>query len=95
MDILILRPYPKDGPKPDPVPIRYLDFDEPVMLAAEEVGAPLAEVYDQDVENLPWVQKGLRSLPGGVAFSVYMEARLRRHHQMLDQFIAEGESRDS
>jgi phenylpropionate dioxygenase-like ring-hydroxylating dioxygenase large terminal subunit len=92
MDILILRPYPKDGPKPDPVPIRYLDFDEPVMLAADEIGAPLAEVYDQDVENLPWVQKGLRSLPGGVAFSVYMEARLRRHHQMLDEFIAKGES---
>ena len=91
MDILILRPYPKNGPKPDPVPIRYLDFDEPVMLAAEEVGAALAEVYDQDVANLPWVQKGLHALPGGVAFTSYMEARLRRHHQMLDRFIQEGE----
>ncbi|MCP5180549.1 MAG: aromatic ring-hydroxylating dioxygenase subunit alpha [Pseudomonadales bacterium] len=95
MDILILRPYPKDGPRPKPVPIRYLDFDEPVMMAAAEIGAPLAEVYDQDVENLPWVQKGLRTLPAGVAFSKYMEMRLRRHHQMLDQFIAEGEARPS
>ena len=93
MDILILRPYPKDGPKPDPVPIRYLDFDEPVMLDAEHIGEALAEVYDQDVENLPWVQKGLRTLSQGVAFSSYMEARLRRHHQMLDQFIAEGDAR--
>ncbi len=90
MDILILRPCPKDGPRPDPVPIRYLDFDEPVMLAAGEIGEALAEVYDQDVENLPWVQKGLHNLPAGVAFTSYMEARLRRHHQMLDQFIGES-----
>jgi phenylpropionate dioxygenase-like ring-hydroxylating dioxygenase large terminal subunit len=93
MDILILRPYPKDGPRPKPVPIRYLDFDEPVMLAAAEIGGPLAEVYDQDVENLPWVQKGLHSLATGVSFTKYMEMRLRRHHQLLDQFIAEGEVR--
>lgn len=92
MDILILRPCPQDGPRPEPVPIRYLDFDEPVMDAAEEIGEALAEVYDQDVENLPWVQKGLHNLPDGVAFTSYMEARLRRHHQMLDRFIGEGES---
>ena len=52
----------------------YLDFDEPVMMAAAEIGAPLAEVYDQDVENLPWVQKGLRTLPAGVAFSNFFAA---------------------
>jgi len=94
MDILVLRPYPKDGPRPAPVEIRYLDFDEPVALASEELGEGLAEVFDQDVDNLPWVQKGLRALPhGNVAFTSYMEARLRLHHQVADKFIAEGEMR--
>ena len=74
--------------------IRYLDFDEPVALASEELGEGLAEVFDQDVDNLPWVQKGLRALPhGNVAFTSYMEARLRLHHQVADKFIAEGEMR--
>ncbi len=93
MDILVLRPYPKGTERPSPAPIRYLDFDEPVALAGDDIGAGLAEVFDQDVENLPWVQKGLRALPGGnIAFTSYMEARLRRHHQMLDQFIADPEA---
>jgi phenylpropionate dioxygenase-like ring-hydroxylating dioxygenase large terminal subunit len=96
MDILVLRPYPKDAPRPPSAPIRYLDFDEPVALAGDEVGEGLAEVFDQDVDNLPWVQKGLRSLPDGkVAFSSYMEARLRLHHQLADKFIAQGEARDT
>ncbi len=96
MDIVILRPCPKDGPRPAPVPVRHLDFDDPVMLAADEVGGMLAEIFDQDVANLPWVQKGLRALPSGkVAFTGYMEQRLRRHHQMLDKLIAEGEARHS
>ena len=93
MDILVLRPCPKNGPRPPSAPIRHLDFDQPVMLADEELGAGLAEIFDQDVENLPWVQKGLRALPSGnVAFTSYMEARLRLHHKMADRFIAEGEA---
>lgn len=94
MDIVMLKPVPKDGPRPEPAAIRYLDFDEPVTSASEEMGEGLALVFEQDVHNLPWVQKGLRaSVTKTVAFSNYMEIRLRRHHQMLDKFIAEGEAR--
>ena len=92
MDIVALRPFPKDGPRPDPVPILHLDFDEP-LTGATEIGEGLALVFDQDVENLPWVQKGLRALRGGnVSFTSYMEKRLRRHHQMLDTYIDDGEN---
>lgn len=93
MDILILRPCPDDESKPDPVPIRYLDFNDPVA-DVEEIGESLGEIFDQDVANLPWVQKGLRASRSEVSFSHYMEARLRRHHQMLDKFISEGQARD-
>ena len=94
MDIVILRPVPKGQPRPEPAEIRVLDFDEPVTDASNLIGEPLALVFEQDVVNLPWVQKGLRALRSGeVAFTNYMETRLRRHHQMLDKFIAEGEAR--
>ncbi len=89
MDIMILRPYPKGEPKPAPAPIRYLDFDDPVANV-DEIGETLGEIYDQDAENLPWVQKGLRASRADVSFTYYMEARLRRHHQMLDEFIRGG-----
>ena len=89
MDIMILRPYPKGEPKPAPAPTRYLDFDDPVADVTE-IGETLGEIYDQDAANLPWVQKGLRASRAEVSFTHYMEARLRRHHQMLDKFIREG-----
>ena len=93
MDIVILRPVPKDGPRPEPAEIRVLDYDEPVTDAGDQIGDALALVFEQDVVNLPWVQKGLRALRSGeVAFTDYMEVRLRRHHQMLDEYIARGEA---
>ena len=70
-----------------------LDYDEPVTDAGDQIGDALALVFEQDVVNLPWVQKGLRALRSGeVAFTDYMEVRLRRHHQMLDEYIARGEA---
>ncbi len=93
MDIVILRPVPKDGPRPQPVPTMHLDFDEPVTLAGETMGEGLAVVFEQDAINLPWVQKGLRaSRTGTVEFTNYQEQRLRLHHRLIDRLIAEGEA---
>ena len=93
MDIVILRPVPKEGPRPKPVPVMHLDFDEPVTDAAEGMGAGLALVFEQDAINLPWVQKGMRAnKTGEIEFSNYMESRLRLHHRLLDRLIAEGEA---
>jgi hypothetical protein len=93
MDIVILRPVPKDEPRPKPVPIMHLDFDEPVTLAGETMGEGLAVVFEQDAINLPWVQKGLRaSGTGKVEFTHYQEMRLRLHHRLIDRLIAEGEA---
>ena len=94
MDIVQLRPVPKNGPRPKPAEIRHLDFDEPVTDAAEDLGANLSLVFEQDAINLPFVQSGMHaSATGLVEFSGYMEGRLRRHHQMLDKLIAEGEAK--
>lgn len=93
MDIVILRPVPKDAPRPDPVPIMHLDFDEPVTLAADDMGPGLALVFEQDAVNLPWVQKGMRASGTGlIEFTNYQETRLRLHHRLFDRLIAEGEA---
>ena len=95
MDIVLLKPVPKDGPRPEPASIKYLDFDEPVTDAAEELGAGLSLVFEQDAVNLPYVHDGLRaSGTQTVEFSNYMEKRLRMHHIMLDRLIEEGESKE-
>lgn len=94
MDIMVLKPVPKDGPRPKPATTMHLDYDEPMSMADDELGAFLANVFEQDVSNLPYVQSGLRTLSGGVVdFTSYMEACLRRIHQRIDKMIAEGEAK--
>ena len=64
-----------------------------MSLADGDLGPFLANVFEQDVGNLPYVQRGMRTLKAGVIeFSDYMEACLRRHHRMIDALIAEGEA---
>lgn len=92
MDVMILRPVPKDGPRPKPVPVHELGIDEP-WANAEELGG-LAAIFEQDMGNLPFVQEGLHASGNGeVHFGRYTEMRIRKMHDMIDRYIAEGEAR--
>lgn len=94
MDIVVLKPVPKDGPRPKPAATIHLDFEDPMSEADDALGPFLANVFEQDVSNLPQVQAGLRTLEGGVVeFTKYMEVCLRRIHQRIDRMIAEGEAK--
>ena len=43
--------------------------------------------------NLPFVQEGLHASGNGVVhFGRYSEMRIRKLHQMIDRYIAEGEA---
>ncbi|MDX1736408.1 MAG: SRPBCC family protein [Halioglobus sp.] len=47
---------------------------------------------DQDVSNLPLVQKGLQSLQSGrIELANYQEVRIRHFHRTLDKYLY-GES---
>ena len=95
MDIVVLKPAPKEGPRPEPAPIKHLDYDDPMSLADDELSPFLANVFEQDVSNLVFIQKGLHASGTGVVdLSQYMEARIRRHHQLMDDLIAQGEAAD-
>ena len=55
----------------------------------------LADVFEQDMENLPKIQAGLKMTgKRGVSFGNYQEAGLRQHHQLIDDFIVAGLAAD-
>ncbi|MCG8668897.1 MAG: aromatic ring-hydroxylating dioxygenase subunit alpha [Pseudomonadales bacterium] len=86
MDVMILMRYAESDPKPDPVPIHKLGIDDP-WANAEELGA-LGGIFDQDMGNLPYVQKGLKaSRKGMITLWNYQEVRIRHFHTSLNRYI--------
>lgn len=92
MDVIILKRAPKDGPRPAPAVEHRLALHED-WSSASALGA-LAPVFEQDMENLPHVQTGLKSSGNGVVhFGLYSEMRIRLLHTLIGRMIAEGEAR--
>lgn len=89
MDVIILRPAPKDGPRPKPAPVHELGLDDPWSDAPELGG--LVGIFEQDMGNLPFVQDGLHASGNGeVHFGRYSELRIRQLHHMIDRYIGEA-----
>lgn len=86
MEVMILKRNPAEG---DPLPCaapRFLEADEP-WATAEELGA-LGPIFDQDMGNLPFVQKGMKtSRKGAVSLANYQEVRIRHFHQAMDRYL--------
>ena len=89
MDVLMLKRVPKDGARPKPATEVRLRDDQDWTLATS-IG-PLAQVIDQDMENMMRVQRGLKTSGSGVVhFSRYAEMRIRHMHHKIARMIAEG-----
>ncbi|TVQ47483.1 MAG: aromatic ring-hydroxylating dioxygenase subunit alpha [Gammaproteobacteria bacterium] len=88
MDVIILMRFAEGAEKPEPVPVHKLGADDP-WQDAPELGA-LGYIFDQDMGNLPYVQKGLMSSrKGAISLANYQEARLRHLHRTLDGYLAD------
>ncbi|RMF10035.1 MAG: aromatic ring-hydroxylating dioxygenase subunit alpha [Alphaproteobacteria bacterium] len=88
MEVMILMRFPKDQERPAPVPVHWLGEDEP-WTNAPELGA-LGAVFEQDMGNLPYVQRGLRASESGrVQLASYQESRIRHFHYLLGKFVGE------
>lgn len=88
MEVRILTRVPPGQPIPRSVPMKMLGKDEP-WSTAKELGI-LGDVFDQDMENLPYVQEGLKaSKTGEVQLGNYQEIRVRQFHQTLDKYLAD------
>ena len=86
MEVRILVRVAEGQPKPHGVPMKLLGEDEP-WSAAPELGV-LGHVFDQDMDNLPYVQDGLKvSKNGKVELGDYQEIRVRQFHDTLDKYI--------
>lgn len=89
MDVIRMVIVPDNEPKPDPAPTTVLRFEQKWNEAPGMAG--LADVFEQDMSNIPYVQQGLKSTgKKTVTYGNYMEGRIRHFHKMIDKYIEEG-----
>lgn len=87
MEVRILARIPPGTPRTKGPSMRFLTREEP-WSTAKELGV-LGDVFDQDMNNLPFVQEGLKvSKNGLVQLGDYQEIRIRQFHQTLDKYLA-------
>ena len=87
MECMYLAPTPPGQPRGPAAPIHHLGPDDD-WVDAPELGM-LAKVFNQDVVNMPEVQKGLKNMRRPeVIFANYGETKPRHFHMLLDQWIA-------
>ncbi len=87
MECMYMTPTPEGQPRPPAPPIHYLGPDDD-WVVAEELGM-LAKVFNQDVVNMPEVQRGLKAMRNQeVIFANYGETKPRHLHQLLDEWIS-------
>ncbi|GFM31435.1 SRPBCC family protein [Novosphingobium sp. PY1] len=92
MEVRILARVKKGQPVPHGAPPRYLTLDQK-WTEAPELGM-LAEVFEQDMENLPYVQAGLKaSKSGKVNYANYQEIRIRQFQDTMTKYVT-GEPGD-
>jgi phenylpropionate dioxygenase-like ring-hydroxylating dioxygenase large terminal subunit len=63
--------------------------DQPFTHASHIIGEALAGVFDQDMENLPHVQQGMKSSKNKrLELGHYQESRIRQFQQTLDKYLS-------
>jgi phenylpropionate dioxygenase-like ring-hydroxylating dioxygenase large terminal subunit len=93
MDVIRMAPIPAGQPRPERAETQRLTLEQSWKEAQGMSG--LADVFEQDMANLPRVQAGLKSRGAkGVSFGLYQEGRMRLLHRLIDQFILEGLAAD-
>jgi nitrite reductase/ring-hydroxylating ferredoxin subunit len=85
-ECMYFAPSPDGEKRPPAAPVHWLGPDDD-WTEAPELGM-LAKVFNQDVYNMPRVQKGLRAIKQReVIFADYGETKLRHFHQLLEEWI--------
>jgi phenylpropionate dioxygenase-like ring-hydroxylating dioxygenase large terminal subunit len=85
-DVMIMAPLPDGVPAPRDVQCTVLPSDEPWANCPELGG--LGPVYDQDMVNLPKVQRGLHNdTMNSLMMAEYQERNIRDFHRRLEAFL--------
>ncbi len=86
MECMYLAPWPEGSEKPPAAKIHWLGVDDD-WCDAPELGS-LARIFNQDVFNLPKVQRGLKAMQKpGVTLANYQESKIRHFHTLLEKWI--------
>ena len=86
MECMYLAPTPAGQPRGPAAPVHNLGPDDD-WVDAPELGM-LAKVFNQDVVNMPEVQRGLKAMKKGeVIFANYGETKPRHFHKLLKEWI--------
>ena len=87
MEIMVLCQLPSAAARPKDVPVRRLGENE-LFSEAPELGHALGTIFDQDLLNMPMIQKGMHNLQSGeLVLANYHEVRIRHYHQTIDKYI--------
>jgi hypothetical protein len=86
-DQIILRPVPKEGPRPPPAePVRIGEDDS--WSIVPDLDPFLASVLDQDTSIMRWQREGMyTSKKGAQTLSTHLESRTRHTHETLDTYL--------
>jgi hypothetical protein len=88
MEIRLLFPTPKGEDRPRSVAPTYIPDDEPFAWANDIMGPQLANVFDQDMANLPFVQEGMKTMRDGLMeLGHYQDSRVRHFQTTLKKYI--------
>jgi phenylpropionate dioxygenase-like ring-hydroxylating dioxygenase large terminal subunit len=86
MEVLILSPVEDPASQP-PVPVELVDFDESPADVPNFGG--IGRFLEQDLVNLPAVQKGLEATSKKtVTFSAYQEMKIRHFYALHDKWVS-------
>jgi nitrite reductase/ring-hydroxylating ferredoxin subunit len=89
MEVRILMRTPKGEVAPKAPPMHLIPPDQPFTSASHLIGGALAGVFDQDMENLPYVQQGMKaSANHRLELGHYQESRIRHFHRTLDKYMS-------
>ena len=89
MEIRVLMPKPAGSEKPPrAVDKVVIPDDQPFAWAKDVMGEQLANVFDQDMSNLPYVQTGMKaSKTGKMELGAYQDSRVRHFNNTLRKYI--------
>ncbi len=86
MEVRILSRVKKGEPMPRGVPMKLLGREQK-WTEAPDLGV-LGDVFEQDMENLPYVQEGMKaSKTGHIQLARYQEIRIRHFNRLLEQYL--------
>jgi hypothetical protein len=87
MAVRVLCQLASDAERPKDTPLHRLGEGE-LFSEAPELGVSLGSIFDQDLFNMPKIQKGMHNVESAkVVLANYHEVRIRHFHQTLNKYI--------